>query len=214
MVKREKARIRVPAFESWFPICETLSKSLYLSEPPFSHLQTGMMVPTHRELREVNKVLYIEYLEQWLKHRIRSIYTSHSCCYYYPHFVGAPVPSQRSSARPSGDRSCPLRYYHLQVALTEEATEFCIPSFLFFRSLCAYTNPTSRSLPSIFLHFPEVSGETRAGCSHGNDGDILQPVMWQQRQETPLPGVTEASGLGTDNSHAGVSLAFSTHRGE
>ena len=153
MVKREKARIRVPAFESWFPICETLSKSLYLSEPPFSHLQTGMMVPTHRELREVNKVLYIEYLEQWLKHRIRSIYTSHSCCYYYPHFVGAPVPSQRSSARPSGDRFCPLRYYHLQVALTEEATEFCIPSFLFFRSLCAYTKS---HLQVIAFHLPPL----------------------------------------------------------
>lgn len=37
-------------------------------------------------------------------------------------------------------------------------------------------------------------------------------MTWQQRQETPLPGVTEASGLGMDNSHAGIYLAFSTHR--
>ena len=73
-------------------------------------------------------------------------------------------------------------------------------------------NPTSRSLPSISLLFPKVSGERRAGCSHGNNGNILQPMTWQQRQETPLPGMTEASGLGMDNSHAGIYLAFSTHR--
>ena len=135
MVKREKAQIRVPAFESWFLTCETLSKSLYVSEPHFSHLQTGtMLVPTHRELWEVNEAVYIKYLEQRLKHRIRSICTSHSCCYYYLHSVGASVLSQRFSARPTGDRPCPSCFYHLQVALTEEATEFCIPSFLFFRS--------------------------------------------------------------------------------
>lgn len=155
-------------------------------------------------------MLYIEYREQWLKHRIRSIYTSHSCCYYYPHFVGAPVPSQRSSARPSEHHSCPLRYYHLQVALTEEATEFCIPSFLFFRKpLCPHKiPPPGHCLPSSSTSLRSL-GETRAGCSHGNDGDILQPVMWQQCCET-TPGVTEAS---LNIIHAGVSLCILNPQG-
>lgn len=153
MVKREKARIRVPAFESWFPICETLSKSLYLSEPHFSHLQTGMMlVPTHRKL-QVNEMVYRKYLEQCLKHRIRSIYTGHSCCYHCLHFAGASVLSHRFSARLSGGRSCPLYYCYLQVALTEEATEFCIPSFLFFRSPCAHTKS---HLQVIAFHLPPL----------------------------------------------------------
>lgn len=84
-------------------------------------------------------MVYIKYLEQCLKHRTRSINISHPCCYYYLHFMGASVYTcarTQDPARLSGDLSCQLPYCHLQVALTKEATEFCILSFLFFRSPC------------------------------------------------------------------------------
>ena len=209
MVKREKARIRVPAFESWFPTCETLSKSLYFSEPHFSHLQTGMMlVPTHRELWAVNEVVYIKYLEQWLKHRIRSLYTSHSC-YSLPSLGRCICALTEVLSQARWRPFLPLVLLPFASGLGWGGYRILHSFFLVLQKPL-----TSRSLPSVFLLFPEVSRETRAGCSHGNDGNILQPMTWQQHQESPLPEVTEASGLGMDNSHAGIYLALSTHRGD
>lgn len=106
-------------------------------------------------------MVYIKYLEQCLKHRTRSINISHPCCYYYLHFMGASVYTcarTQDPARLSGDLSCQLPYCHLQVALTKEATEFCILSFLFFRSPCvrpAAPHPKSH-LQAIAFHLPPL----------------------------------------------------------
>lgn len=84
------------------------------------------------------------------------------CVYMYSHVWLA--------VRLSGDLSCLL---NLQGALTEEATEFCIPSF------CSSEAPTPPSpkfhLQAIAFHLhppsPNVSEERRAQHKHRNNKD-------------------------------------------
>ena len=160
MVKREKARIRVPAFESWFPTCETLSKSLYLSEPHFSHLQTGMMlVPTHRELWAVNEVVYIKYLEQWLKHRIRSLYTSHSC-YSLPSLGRCICALTEVLSQAHWRPFLPLVLLPFASGLGWGGYRILHSFFLVLQKPL-----TSRSLPSVFLLFPRSLGKQGQGAA-------------------------------------------------
>lgn len=189
MVKREKTRIIVPAFESWFPTCETLSKSLTSLSLLFPFTNGNDGTYPQRAVR-ISEMLYIEYREQWLKHRIRSIYTVSAVITTLTLWVHLCFPTEVLSQalwRPF----LPLGYYHLQVALTRGGYRILHPFFLVLQASVP-TQSTSRSLPSIFLHFPEVSGETRGRVQpwkrqgHSAASDVSSSA------KTPLPEVTRS----------------------